>query len=292
MTLTLFSPAKINLFLHITAKRSDGYHDLQSVFRALDFGDTLKFRFADSTAPLVTLQGADGLTADMTDNLIYRAAAALAKAHPKKAKPVHISLDKLIPTGAGLGGGSSNCATTLIALNHLWDLGLSTEALIDIAATLGADVPFIIFSHAHQCDAEARGIGEQLSRLPLAFARYLLLLPQAHLATALFFKHPDLRKDYPILTDLSGRTDEFMDMLSADFSNVFEPIAFSAAAPVQTAYDYLLSLQTHTGTQARMSGTGSTVFLPIPAHIEDSCIRAWQAAAPCPSVLANSLYHA
>ena len=123
--LTFFSPAKINLFLHITGRRDDGYHDLQSVFRALDFGDTLTFR-PKTGGDLITLLG-DNLPCEQQDNLIVKAAHLLAKKFPAYASSVSVILDKVIPVGGGLGGGSSNCAMTLIALNQLWGLHLTPK---------------------------------------------------------------------------------------------------------------------------------------------------------------------
>lgn len=290
MSLIVFSPAKINLFLHITAKREDGYHNLQSVFRAIDFGDVLSFELASPQAPLVTLTGAETLTEDINDNLIVKAVHLLAKHHPDHVRPVNIHLDKVIPTGAGLGGGSSNCAATLMAMNTLWQLQLSTQALLDLGRQLGADVPFFIFSQANQSDAHALGIGDQLNALTLPAARYLLLLPRAHLATAEFFRHPHLIKDSQIIANIATRYDDYGTRLSADFFNAFEQIAVSSSAAVAEALAYLRTLETKTGTHARLTGTGSTVFLPIPWHINASSLSAWQLSAPCPCIIAESLY--
>lgn len=290
MSLIVFSPAKINLFLHITGKRDDGYHDLQSVFRAIDFGDVMSFELSPSQAPLITLTGADTLTEDLNDNLIIKAAKLLATHHPDRAQAISIHLDKVIPTGAGLGGGSSNCAATLIALNTLWQLDLSTQQLMDLGQQLGADVPFFIFSQAHQADAHALGIGEQLSALKLPSARYLLLLPRAHLATAELFGHPDLIKDSQIITDIADRYGDYGDHLSADFYNAFEHIAVMHSPAVAEALSYLRTLETKTGTSARLTGTGSTVFLPIPEQIDAAELSAWQLSSPCPCVVAESLY--
>lgn len=292
MSLTVFSPAKINLFLHITAKRDDGYHNIQSVFRALDFGDWLTFMPAAIDAPLLTLTGADTLTANLHDNLISRAATALATRYPDAATPIAIHLDKKIPTGAGLGGGSSNCAATLITLNQLWQLNLSTDELLAIGRTLGADVPFFIFSHAQQADAHALGIGDELSALSLPAARYLLLFPQAHLATKTLFAHPELNKNHALLDNIDARYLEYGERLEAGFYNAFEAIASKINTQVATALDYLQRLAAITNTHPRLTGTGSTVFLPIPAHIDLSELTAWQLSAPCPCVIADSLYSA
>lgn len=284
--LQLFSPAKINLFLHITGQRDDGYHNLQSVFRALDFGDELSFR-AHHGDELIVLSGADDLTANLDDNLIIKAARALSARYPNHAKPTHITLNKRIPTGAGLGGGSSNCATTLIALNQLWDLRLDTQALIDVAATLGADVPFFIFAHAQRTDAIATGIGEVLSPIRLPKRKYLLLMPQAHLSTAHFFKHPNLQKDSRPIDDLAHKITNFDTQLVAPFYNCFESIATQDSSPVKAALDYLRTLPS--SATARMTGTGSVVYLPLTPDDEAQAIS-WQNNAPCQALICESLY--
>lgn len=287
--LRLFSPAKINLFLHITGKRPDGYHNLQSVFRTLDFGDWLDFHLHDDicSRPMITLTGADHLTDALDDNLIIKAANTLAQRYPQHAQPMTIRLDKHIPTGAGLGGGSSNCATTLIALNQLWNLQLSTQTLIDIAATLGADVPFFIFAHAYQTDAIATGIGEILTPIQLPKRTYLLLMPDAHLATAHFFKHPDLHKDSPIIDELDKNITQFDLQLTPPFHNCFETIATNDSLAVKTALNYLQQLPSH--AMPRMTGTGSVVFLPI-SDDEQQQAKNWQHAAPCRAIVCQSLY--
>lgn len=284
----IFSPAKINLFLHITGVRADGYHNLQSVFRALDFGDYLEIEPTDGDQ-LVTLLGADHLTSNLDDNLIIKAAYALAKIRPKRATPVTITLDKHIPTGAGLGGGSSNCAATLIALNELWQLGLSIKELIDVGASLGADVPFFIFAHAHRSDAIATGIGEILSPITLPSRAYLLLMPDAHLATAHFFKHDKLTKDSPLMDELDSKQADFERSLIAPFHNCFETIAAEDSPPVKEALDYLHNLPSQ--STPRMTGTGSAVFLPLGAEDLDQAAR-WQQEAPCRAIICRSLYGA
>ena len=282
----IFSPAKINLFLHITGVRTDGYHELQSVFRALDFGDYLEIEPTDGDQ-LVTLLGADHLTSSLDDNLIVKAAHALAKIHPKRATPVAITLDKQIPTGAGLGGGSSNCAATLIALNELWQLGLSTKELIDIGASLGADVPFFIFFHAHRSDAITTGICEILSPIALRSRLFLLLMPDAHLATAHFFKHAKLSKDSPLMDGLESKQAGFERSLIAPFHNCFEAIAAEDSPSVKDALDYLHSLPSQ--STPRMTGTGSAVFLPLSTEDLDHATR-WQQGAPCRAIICHSLY--
>lgn len=292
-TLTLFSAAKINLFLHITGKRLDGYHTLQSVFRTLDFGDTLTFTVQQSPTaamPLVQLTGANGLTDDVADNLIVKAVYALANHCPTKACPISIHLAKRLPTGAGLGGGSSNCATTLIALNQLWGLNLSPQILIEIGATLGADVPFFVFSYFinnNSKSAIAEGIGEILTAITLPPCHYLLLMPSVHTSTATLFAHPDLVRHHPNYTPERICHANFDD--STQFGNAFEPLVIAQSADIAAAFDYLQALSAHTRTTPRMTGTGSAVFLPLPKLPSADTLHTWQANAPCPSVIAKGL---
>ncbi|MFA9487023.1 MULTISPECIES: 4-(cytidine 5'-diphospho)-2-C-methyl-D-erythritol kinase [unclassified Moraxella] len=289
-TLTLFSPAKINLFLHITGQRADGYHNLQSVFRTLDFGDELTFRLHDDDK-LVQLIGGEHLTERLDDNLIVKAVHTLAQSYPSHAKAVHITLSKHIPTGAGLGGGSSNCATTLIAINQLWQLNLDCQTLIDIAATLGADVPFFIFAHFHRTDAIATGIGELLSPISLPTRQYLLLMPNIHLATAHFFRHPHLIKDTPIMDDLQRRYEQFDGRLSDGFYNCFESIAINHSQTIKQAMDYLHAIKDTDDDKfcARMTGTGSAVFLPLSKQLQSQA-QHLVSNAPCRAIICQSLY--
>lgn len=284
-----FSPAKLNLFLHITGKRPNGYHNLQSVFCRVDFGDFLTFNRVEKspTIPLLTLKGADNLTDNVADNLIYKAVHTLAQAFPSHARPLHIHLDKHLPTGAGLGGGSSNCATTLMSVNELWGIGLSTDELINIGATLGADVPFFIFAHAHNTGAIVEGIGEQLFPIDLPNCEFLLLMPDAHINTAQFFTKDELKRDGILYTHHELKQADFY-RLDDRFSNVFEPLATQFSPNIRTALAYLKELEHITHTTARMTGTGSVVFLPTP-NITDDIKHAWIKNAPCPAIFAKLL---
>lgn len=288
--LTLFSPAKLNLFLHITGKADNGYHHLQSVFTSLDFGDTLTIR-PSSGSRLVTLIGADGLTTDVNDNLIVKAVETLAKRFPAYCASVQIILDKEIPTGAGLGGGSSNCATTLIAINELWGLRLSADELMKIGATLGADVPFFICAHAHEAGAIATGIGDELTPLSLPPCHYLLLMPDEHISTAELFSHDKLKKDCPLYDNAMLTTVNFYEP-SPLFTNVFTPLVLARSPKVTQAMDYLnmVASELNTKTQARMSGTGSAVFLPLPYELNETTMNKLIENAPCSAVFAQNLY--
>lgn len=279
--LSLFSPAKINLFLHITGKRADGYHDLQTVFRLLDWGDTLHFQVSEkqfnpkddfeSHQLPISLNSEVTVTADITDNLITKAALALIDAvksdtqlfETLESLPViDIKLDKVLPTGAGLGGGSSNAATTLLALNKLWGFNLEQQKLIEIGSRVGADVPIFILGK----DAVAEGIGEKLTPLSLPLQHYLLLNPNAHASTQALFAHPELRRDTPTLSvsDIQGNSEGYLDRLYPPFSNVFEPVVTNLVPEVKQALAYLKKLESITNSSARMTGTGSSVFLPLP----------------------------
>lgn len=332
--ITRLSPAKINLFLHITGKRADGYHNLQTVFRLLDWGDYLHFLPADlrsfsttdsildtnintdamplsealylpdlSTAThqratelgsqLVTLTGAETITDSLADNLIIKAAHALLAYALRLEKltaqlqHVSITLDKHLPMGAGLGGGSSNAATALLVLNELWQLGFTNEQLRAIGATLGADVPIFIFGQ----DAIAMGIGEQLTPIELPNQQYLLLTPNAHVNTARLFAHPELRRDIKPLTatTISEHSGRYIQALDAPYHNVFTPVVESLSPAVTQALKYLRDLEPQALGIARMTGSGSAVFLPLDSHIADTLLSAWVANAPCPAYIVNSL---
>ena len=287
--LVLFSPAKINLFLHITGRRDDGYHNLQTVFRAINFGDTLTFR-KSSSSKLVTLIGADGLTNKTEDNLIVKAVQTLANKFPAYQTSVQVILEKHIPTGAGLGGGSSNCAMTLIAINELWGLHLGVGELVKIAATLGADVPFFVFSYMKQTDAVACGIGEELIAIDLPKREYLLLLPNTHIATASLFAHDKLNKQSPVIDGLINQQANFVDKLAIEYANAFEPIVCADHHQVSDALAYLRSWQDTTATTARMTGTGSAVFLPIVYALSDADRYKMTHQAPCRALIVESLY--
>ena len=306
--ITRFSPAKINLFLHITGKRSDGYHDLQTVFRLLDFGDTMHFRVGEplATQPLIEdsdalcraligIQGAEAITPNISDNLIFKAAHALLRAAiadrrlPERLQTIEICIDKRLPMGAGLGGGSSNAATTLQALNSLWDMDVDQPALQTIGASLGADVPIFIFGR----DAIATGIGEVLTPIDLPAQTYLLLTPDAHASTAALFAHSKLRRDIaPIDTQtLIAETAQFTQALAPRYHNVFTPVVTELAPAVQEALDYLHTLEAAAFGQARMTGSGSAAFLPLNASIanDKALLAKWVEDAPCSGYVVNSL---
>ncbi|WP_440053877.1 4-(cytidine 5'-diphospho)-2-C-methyl-D-erythritol kinase [Pseudoalteromonas sp. T1lg65] len=185
--LTLTAPAKLNLFLHINGRRSDGYHELETLFTLLDFGDELSFEL--TTEQEITLCG-DTANIPTEDNLIYRAAKLLTP-HKKSAHGVIIHIKKNLPMGGGVGGGSSDAATTLLALNKLWQCNLTIQELATLGLSLGADVPVFIEGKT----ALAQGVGEHLTPIEIAQKWYLVVAPNVHVSTAAIFTHPDLPRD-------------------------------------------------------------------------------------------------
>ena len=237
---SLPAPAKLNLFLHITGRRADGYHNLQTLFQFLDMADTLHFSRRDDAR--IQLQAdMPGVAAD--DNLIMRAALAL-----QTATDCHlgtdIRLDKMLPMGGGLGGGSSDAATTLLGLNALWQTGLSRAQLADIGLKLGADVPVFIHGHA----AWAEGVGEQLQPVDIPEPWYVVLTPDAHISTAAAFSHPELTRNSDPIT---------LRAFSAGAArNDFEKVVRQLSPAVDAALQWLAQ-----HGAARMTGTGACVFL-------------------------------
>ena len=187
MKLTCPAPAKLNLFLHVTGRRADGYHLLQTLFRFIDLNDTLHFT-ARTDGVVRRVSDIDGVPEEQ--DLCVRAARLLQQ-ETGCTMGVDIELEKRIPMGGGLGGGSSDAATALIALNRLWSLGLSRERLMSLGLQLGADVPVFVFGE----NAFAEGVGEKLQAYPLPVAWYVVLFPPVHVPTAKIFSHPQLTRD-------------------------------------------------------------------------------------------------
>ncbi len=238
------APAKLNLFLHVVGRRPDGYHLLQTLFRLIDLADTLRFtprddgdvRLAD---PLPGVPEASDLT--------VRAARLLQGATGTRAG-VTIALEKRIPMGGGLGGGSSDAATTLLALNALWNLGLTRARLGELGLALGADVPFFLFGR----NAFAEGIGERLEPVDLPPAWYLVATPQVSVPTQEIFADPGLtRNTKPVKIAVF-----FDGSLPEAFHNDLEPVAVRKYPAVGQALEWLASV----GARGRMSGSGASVF--------------------------------
>lgn len=238
-TLKLQSLAKLNLMLHITARRTDGFHDLQTVFQFIDLHDDMEFRVTQSGA---IQRGHSNTEIDEDDDLIIRAARLLQQRYSVSAG-VEISLQKNIPIGAGLGGGSSNAATTLMALNLLWQLELSPTELQQMGRQLGADVPVFIFGHS----AWAEGIGDKLTPVDLVDPWYLIINPGIFVSTAEIFASKDLTRDCHPLT--------IRAFLDGEGRNVCQPVACNLYPEIQSALDWLSEF-----SAARMTGTGASVF--------------------------------
>tara|TARA_R110001606_G_scaffold346892_4_gene496023 strand:- start:50792 stop:51616 length:825 start_codon:yes stop_codon:yes gene_type:complete len=254
------SPAKINLFLHITGCRSDGYHELQTIFQFLDYGDTLSFE-CTSEPNIQLLTQIDGVEHD--NNLIVRAAKALQQ-HVGMTKGALISLDKRLPLGGGLGGGSSNAATTLVALNQLWDCQLSNDELSQIGLKLGADVPVFIHGHA----AWAEGVGEKLISVSPPEPWYVVIIPPCHVSTSEIFSATELTRDCEPIT--------ISRFLSGEGRNVCEDVVKDHYPAVSESLSWLAQYG-----KARMTGTGACVFVDVKSQqqaqkIMDDLPESWQ----------------
>jgi|SRR5476649_112864 len=239
------APAKLNLFLYITGRRADGYHLLQTLFQFLDYGDTLTIEPLNTTR--IRLINPLAGVAD-ADNLVIRA-ARLLQDYLRREKNIFtplgadIQLEKRLPMGGGLGGGSSNAATVLVALNHLWQGGLGTQELAELGLTLGADVPVFIRGHA----AFAEGIGEILTPADPPEKWYLVATPDVSISTPVIFADPDLKRDSPIRS--------LATLLALPFANDCEPIARKRFYVVEQHLSWLLEY-----APSRLTGTGSCVF--------------------------------
>ena len=238
-TLTCPAPAKLNLFLHVVGRRTDGYHLLQTLFHFIDFSDTLHFTLRED-GMVRRISVLEGVPEEQ--DLCVRVARLLQQ---ECGCPfgVDISVEKRIPLGGGLGGGSSDAATTLLALNCLWQLGLSRQRLMQIGLSLGADVPVFIFGE----NAFAEGVGEQLQAYALPEAWYVVLLPPVHVATAQIFAHPELTRNTISLRirDLSLRA--LQNNLQSVVCGLYPEVARHISWLDQFA-------------EARMTGSGACVF--------------------------------
>ena len=246
------APAKLNLFLHITGRRADGYHLLQTVFQLLDFGDELSFRL---TQDGVISRDYDLAGVSPEADLVIRAAAAL-QGHCHISQGVTIHLNKRLPAGGGLGGGSSDAATTLVALNHLWGCGLTPEVLAQLGLKLGADVPVFI----HGQSAWAEGVGEHLVPIALPARWFVVLAPPVSVSTAKVFSHTQLIRDCPPIT--------IRAFLTGEGQNVCQPVVCAQYPEVAAALEALSRF-----APARLTGTGACVFAPFDS--EQAARSAW-----------------
>lgn len=237
--LVLPAPAKINRFLHITGRRADGYHELQTLFQLIDFGDELAISSrADGQIKLNSAIA--GLPVE--ENLVYRAAVALQQA-TGCGLGADITLTKRTPSGGGLGGGSSDAATTLLGLNHLWGTEHPESELLKLAQTLGADVPVFVKGDT----AWAEGIGEQLQPLEMPASWVLVIKPDCEVSTAQLFSHTELTRDHSPIT--------IARFLEQSAGNDFEPLVRKLYPAVDQGLDWLGKY-----ADAQLTGTGACLF--------------------------------
>jgi 4-diphosphocytidyl-2-C-methyl-D-erythritol kinase len=266
-SLQLASPAKLNLMLHITGRRDDGYHLLQSVFQFIDLCDRLEFTVNNDGA--IRRQDSNTPVAAADDLLLV--AADLLQSRFGINRGVDIRVDKHIPVGGGLGGGSSNAATCLLALNRLWELRLSLSQLADIGLQLGADVPVFVHGRA----AWASGIGEQLQAIDLKEPIYVVIDPASSVSTAQIFSAQELTRNCDPIT--------IRAFLRGAGTNVCEPVVRKLYPRVGEAIDWLNQFGT-----ARMSGTGACVFAEVDSLVQAETVKS-QVPAPWVGYVARAL---
>jgi len=247
------APAKLNLMLRIVGRRSDGYHLLQTVFRLIDFGDTLHVRVRDDG---LIQRAADVPGVPAEDDLTLRAARLLQRTAGTRLG-ADLTLEKRIPLGSGLGGGSSDAATALLALNHLWETGLPRAALLALAVQLGADVPVFVFGE----NAYAEGVGDELTPLPLAPSWYVVLTPDAMVSTARIFSHPDLKRDQEVTRiqgfSVGAAVNDLQRVVCREYPEVARCLAWLAQHG-----------------RAMMTGSGAAVFAPFELEQEACAVLA------------------
>lgn len=275
------APAKLNLFLHVTGRRADGYHLLQTVFQLIDYGDVLHFETRDDS---VIRRTTDLMGVPEESDLIVRAARLLQSSMTlnsgEKIPGANIAIEKRLPMGGGLGGGSSDAATTLIVLNHLWQAGLTREQLMDLGLQLGADVPFFIFGQ----NAFAEGVGEALHPIATGHKWFIIIEPGVQVPTASIFGSPELtRNSKPVkISDFSAAPSGFG-------KNDLQVVAAKLFPPVADAIEWLSSwLNQHNETGiVRMTGSGACVFCALEQERQADAIlnkvpphwKAWKAQA-------------
>ncbi len=254
------APAKLNLFLHVTGRRPDGYHLLQSVFQLIDLRDELHFTLRDDDA-IVRVTDLAGVPAE--DDLVIRAARLLKAAAAERGlrtTGVDIAIDKRLPMGGGIGGGSSDAATTLMALNHLWATGFSRDELMRFGLALGADVPFFLLGQ----NAFVEGIGERLTPVDTPPTWFVLIHPGITVPTPLIFKAPELTRNTKVVTIA-----DFSERLPGFGKNDLQAVAARAFPPVADALQWLSDFG-----DARMTGSGACVFAAFASESEaDATLR-------------------
>ena len=272
------APAKLNLFLRITGRRPDGYHELQTVFRLLDWGDTLRLRVREDGRIVRHGQSVAGVAE--ADDLTVRGARLLQSA-VNTSQGADIVVEKRIPAGGGFGGGSSDAATVLVALNALWGAGLDAESLAALALQLGADVPVFVRGR----NAWAEGVGERLLAIDLPAAWYLLADPGVHAPTAGLFQAPDLTRNAAPAT--------ISDFVSGtELGNAFEPVLRAREPAVEAVFAALARVG-----RARLTGSGSGCFVEFASRESAEAaltalppgLKAWVAAGAARSPLLDAL---
>ncbi|ROP23974.1 4-(cytidine 5'-diphospho)-2-C-methyl-D-erythritol kinase [Vibrio crassostreae] len=247
------SPAKLNLFLYITGRRDNGYHELQTLFQFVDFGDELTVTANKKTSAITITPAIPGVATE--DNLIWKAATALQQ-YTSTSFGADIELKKVLPMGGGIGGGSSNAATVLVALNYLWQLNLSDDQLAKIGLKLGADVPVFVRGHA----AFAEGVGEQLQPANPDENWYLVVKPQVSIATVDIFTHSELTRNTPKRA--------LSTLLEQEHVNDCEKIVRMLYPEVDKHLSWLLQY-----APSRLTGTGSCVFAEFNSEKEAELVR-------------------
>ena len=248
------APAKLNLFLHINGRREDGYHLLQSAFQLIDLSDTVKLRLRNDVE-ICRINPLPHVHPD--DDLVVKAAKLLKNNYPIR-QGVDIDLIKKIPIGAGLGGGSSDAASTLLGLNSLWNLNLSTQELMKLGVQLGADVPFFLFGK----NAFVEGIGEILTELKLGLKSFFLIYPGVLIPTKKIFLSPDLTRNRSRITIIDFEEQYAGNM---QFNNDLQAVATQMYSEVSMALEWLG--KNFPESRPLMTGSGSAVFCEIPSHV-------------------------
>jgi 4-diphosphocytidyl-2-C-methyl-D-erythritol kinase len=281
------APAKLNLFLRIVGRRADGYHELQTVFRMLDWGDSISIRLRDDGR--IVRHGGSAAGVAEADDLAVRAAKMLQK-NANVAQGADIGIEKRIPLGGGLGGGSSDAATVLRVLDRIWGCGLGDDALAELGLQLGADVPVFVRGR----NAWAEGLGERLTPIELPQAWYVLVAPAVHAATAELFQASELTRNAPAATMAGFVSDPFLQ--GQALGNAFEPVLRCREPAVEAVFAALRSIGT-----PRLTGSGSVCFvefadrgsaeraLAVLASRQPSGLNAWIAAGAAQSPLLDAL---
>lgn len=248
------APAKLNLFLHITGRRADGYHLLQSVFQLIDRCDTLDF-YVRADSQIRRLNQVVNVAEQ--DDLVIRAANLLQQ-HCQISQGVDIRLHKHLPMGGGVGGGSSDAASTLLALNHLWQCRLSREELMQLGLRLGADVPFFIFGQ----NAFVEGIGEQMQAVDTPEQWFVVIEPGVHVPTPTIFSAKELTRDTKPV-----RITDFSNAAKIDWKNDLQAVACAFHPQIADAIHWLAQFEFNQG-DAKMTGSGSCVFCAFPSETD------------------------